>query len=67
MTNLHTSEFTAGDLGVTVKDRLGAAVDFWCDTLDASELVLRIIKDGCRLPFAAHPWRCFLRNNSSAL
>ena len=67
MSNLQTGEFTADGLGVTVKGRLGAAVDFWCDTLDASEFVWSIIKDGYRLPFAAYSSPCFLRNNLSAL
>ena len=41
------------------KTNLQAAVDFWCDTLDASEFVLSIIKNGYRLPFAVYPSRCF--------
>ena len=35
--------------------------------IDASELVLSIIKDGYRLLFAANPSRCFLRNYLSTL
>ena len=61
VSNLQAGEFSAYSFGVEVKGRLRAVVDFWCDTLGASEfgIVLSIIRDGYRLPFADNLSRCF--------
>lgn len=67
MSCLRSGEFAADSVSVKVKGRIGAAFDFWCDTLGASEFVLNIIKNSYKLPFAAYSSRYFLRNNLSAL
>ena len=50
-----------------VKSPLKSSLNFWVETLDASDFVLDIIRRGYRLPFAEYPLQCFLKNNRSAL
>ena len=60
-------EVAAGsDATPRVKGRMKDAIDFWSDTLEASEFVLNIIREGYRLPFSEYPSKCCLRNNLSA-
>ena len=46
-----------------VKGRLKSSLNFWVETLAASDFVLDMIKRGYRLPFAEYPSECFLKNN----
>ena len=64
---LHVGEFNANDKGDNVKGRLKGALNFWRNTLNASDFVLSIIEYGYRLPFADYPPSCFLPNNLSAV
>lgn len=50
-----------------VKGRLKPLLNFWVETLDASDFVLDMIRCGYRLPFAQYPSQCFLKNNRSTL
>ena len=60
-------EFSAKDGGNGVKGRLKSLLNFWVETLEASDFVLDMIRRGYRLPFAQYPSQCFLKNNRSAL
>lgn len=60
-------EFCAGTTNTKVKDRIRGAIEFWSNTLNASNFVLNMIQEGYRLPFRDYPCQCFLRNNLSAL
>ena len=46
---------------------LHANFSYWNKTLQASEAVLDIIRDGYGLPFTSIPQDCFIKNNKSAL
>ena len=66
--NYHTkSERIAGggEAPVSVQGRLKNCVSFWENTLEASDFVLGIIKDGYRLPFIRFPPSVFMRNHRS--
>ena len=65
---LHVGEFNANNRGDSVKGRLQGALNFWRNTLNASDfIILSIIEYGYRLPFADYPPLCFLPNNLSAV
>jgi len=42
-----------------VKGRLKSSLNFWVETLDASDFVLDMIRRSYRLPFAEYPTQCF--------
>ena len=50
-----------------VKVRLESSLNFWVETLAASDFVLDMIRRDYRLPFAESPSQCFLKNNRSVL
>ena len=52
---------------VSVQGRLKSCVCFWENTLEASDFVLGIIKDGYRLPFIRFPPPVCMGNHQSAL
>ena len=62
-----SDEFSVKGGSNGVKGRLKSSLNFWVDTLDASDFVLDMIRRGYRLPFAEYPSKCFLKNNRSAL
>ena len=64
---LHVGEFNANNRGDNVKGRLKGALNFWRNTLNASDFVLSIIEYGYRLPFADYLPLCFLPNNLFAV
>ena len=50
----------------SVKGRLKPGIKFWSNTLDASDFVLRSIREGYRIPFFRYPVPCYLKNNKSS-
>ena len=64
---LHVGKFNANNRGDNVKGRLKGALNFWRNTLNASDFVLSTNECGYRLPFADYPPHCFLPNNLSAV
>lgn len=62
-----SDEFSVKGGSNGVKSRLKSSLNFWVETLDASDFVLDMIRRGYRLPFAEYPSQCFLKNNRSAL
>ena len=60
-------QFTVKGGSNGVKGRLKSSLNFWVETLDASDFVLDMIRHGYKLPFAEYPSQCFLKNNRSAL
>ena len=62
-----SDEFSVKGGSNGVKGRLKSSLNFWVETLDASDFVLDMIRRGYRLPFAEYPSQCFLKNNRSAL
>ena len=64
---MSVGEFNANNRGDNVKGRLKGALNFWRNTLTASDFVLCIIEYGYRLPFADYPPPCFLPDNLSAI
>ena len=61
-----SSELTSSK-AVSVAGRLHANFSYWKETLQASEAVLDIIRNGYGLPFTSIPQDCFIKNNKSAL
>lgn len=55
-----------GEAPVSVQGRLKNCVSFWENTLEASDFVLGIIKNGYRLPFIRFPPSVCMRNHRSA-
>ena len=51
----------------SVKGRLKPGIEFWSNTLDASDFVLRSIREGYRIPFSCYPVPCYLKNNKYSL
>ena len=51
----------------SVKGRLKPGIEFWSNTIDASDFVLRSIREGYRIPFSCYPVPCYLKNNKSSL
>ena len=62
-----SDEFSVKGGSNGVKGRLKSSLNFWVETLAASDFVLDMIRRGYRLPFAEYPSECFLKNNGSAL
>ena len=62
-----SDEFSVKGGSNGVKGRLKSSLNFWVETLAASDFVLDMIRRGYRLPFAEYPSECFLKNNRSAL
>ena len=62
-----SDEFSVKGGSNGVKGRLKSSLNFWVQTLDASDFVFDMIRRGYRLPFAEYPSQCFLKNNGSAL
>ena len=62
-----SDEFSVKGGSNGVKGRLKSSLDFWVETLDASNFVLDMIRRSYRLPFAKYPSQSFLKNNRSAL
>ena len=50
----------------SVKGRLKPGIKFWSNTLDASDFVLRSIREGYRIPLFRYPVPCYLKNNKSS-
>lgn len=46
---------------------LKPGIEFWSNTLDASDFVLRSIREEYRIPFSSYPVPCYLKNNKSSL
>ena len=62
-----SDEFSVKGGSNGVKGRLKSALNFWVDTLAASDFFLDMIRRGYRRPFAEYPSECFLKNNGSPL
>ena len=62
-----SDEFSVKGCSNGVKGRLKSSLNFWVETLAASDFVLDMIRRGYRLQFAEYPSECFLKNNRSAL
>ena len=61
-----SSELTSSK-AVSVAGRLHANFSYWKETLQATEAVLDIMRNGYGLPFTSIPQHCFIKNNKSAL
>ena len=61
------SIFGGTEAPMSVLGRLKSCVSFWENTLEASDFVLGIIKDGYRLPFIRLPPPVCMRNHWSIL
>ena len=59
-------DYLEGSESVIVKGRLRINVNFW-ESIDASQFVLSVIKEGCKIPFYYTPTPVYLQNNKSSL
>ena len=51
----------------SVKGRLKPGLEFWSNTLDASDFILRSIREGYRIPLSCYPVPCYLKNKKYSL
>ena len=59
-------DYLEGSESVIAKGRLRINVNFW-ESIDASQFVLSVIKEGYRIPFYYTPTPVYLQNNKSSL
>ena len=59
-------DYLEGSDSVIVKGRLRINVNFW-DSIDASQFVLSVIKEGYKIPFYYTPTPVYLQGNKSSL